>query len=296
MKVLVTGARGFVGPYLVDELRRHGHDVVPTSLNHPARCDLSDTAAVERLVKEVSPEAVAHLAAISHVPGAWKDPKAVERANVGNTERLCRALSENGKPVVFLLASSAMVYGGGTGSSYFHEKSKPHPSNPYGQTKLLAESAAKKFEGNNVRVYVARAFNHTGPGQTDDFLIPALSARIKRAENGAAIPVGNLNVARDFSDVRDIVRAYRLILEKRPRQRLFVLGSGKATPLKKILGTLVGFSKKRISLEVDAALLRPSDPPLIASDPRLAKKILGWTPRIPLKKTLLDVYNSVSTK
>ncbi len=296
MRVLVTGASGFVGPHLIQELEQHGHIVIPTSLkNSPNPCDLLDEKAVEKLVRRTKPQAVVHLAGMSNLGKSWKNVAFTIDANTVPTRHLCRALEKTHSPALFLLVSTATVFDLRSEKT-FDEKSRPKPKNPYAASKLAAEYLLRSFESRRLKTYIARPLNHTGPGQTTEFAVPAFAKRIIEARNGGVITVGNINVKRDISDVRDIVRAYRLILEKKPRERLFVLGTGKAAAMKDILREFSRLSGKKISLRVDMKLLRPSDPKSITVNPALAKKVLGWKAQIPLKQTLRDVYNSVSTR
>jgi len=302
MKILITGASGFVGHHLVRELKQHA--LTLTSLHRPRipfkkgfrfiRCDLRSLGAVNRLVKRVDPDAVVHLAGLASVAGPSKR-REILRSNVKATENLCRALALSGRERTLLLASSAAVYGSRPGK--VSERTQVRPNSPYALSKLAAENAARAFEKKGLRVYVARPFNHTGPGGSVAQVSWALARKVASVTSGGTISIGNLKARRDFSDVRDVVRAYRLIIEQMPSERLFVLGSGRLVAIGKILSTFVKLAGKTIRPVPDRALLRHVDHDTPAADTRLARKILRWSPRISLKKTLADVYREArSTK
>lgn len=293
MRVLITGGSGFVAPYLARELEKHGHDVVLTGFSKgaPNRCDLTSRSAVSRLIKRVRPDAVVHLAGISQTKSSKFSARDFFDANVVTTGNVCRALSDRRKPAVFLLASTGMVYGkGGKKGGTFNEKSLPQPASAYGLSKLGAEQVALRFESKYLKVYVARLFNHIGPGQTTDFVCSAFAHRIANALPGSAILVGDLSARRDFTDVRDIARAYRLILEKKPAPRVLVLGSGKAVTIQSILDQLVKISGKKIRVKKDASLSSSKEISALKSNPALAKRVLGWKAAIPLRETLKLIY------
>lgn len=174
------------------------------------------------------------------------------------------------------------------------EHSFPAPETAYGASKLAGEYIVRSYASEMFRPYIVRAFNHIGPGQGGDFVCPTLARKIVAAPDGGRITVGNLKVYRDFTDVRDVVRAYRLILEVKPAQDLFVIGSGRAVRIEEVLEELARISGKEITAEVDRSLVRNVDPPLLCADSSLAQHVLGWSPAIPMEQTLREVYGEAA--
>jgi GDP-4-dehydro-6-deoxy-D-mannose reductase len=203
-----------------------------------------------------------------------------------------------------LVASSSDVYGAPAPEDLPLREAAPlRATQPYGLSKIRAERAA--FEAaRDLPVAVVRAFNHTGPGQRADFVVPALTSRIDSAarRGESTIPVGNVEVRRDFSDVRDVARAYRLVLEalvtdRLPaRQRLYNVASGRAVTIREIVEVLAAIAAIDIAIEVDPALVRADDPPEIRGDASLIGSDLGWHPTIPLDVTLRDVFDEVRSR
>ena len=303
MKILVTGASGFVGSHLVRELSSRGHVVMATAAgtftadtaNVVLPCDITDREAVRRLVAEAQPEAVVHLAGISHVVEAGDEKSRLSHINIGGTENLCSACTDELDGILFLFVSSAHVFRQGQDEQQPIRESSPlEPVNAYGQSKLAGEYIVRTHASASFRPWIVRPFNHIGPGQAPGFVCPSLARRIVDAEDGGTISVGNLNAFRDFTDVRDIVRAYRLILEKRPRADLFVLGSGRALRIRDVLDEFIRISGKSVEARVETALLRENDPVKLEVDSGLARRELGWECDIPMAQTLEDIYRDVS--
>lgn len=303
MRVLITGASGFVGPHLARELLAGGHQVELSApmrfeLRHQSTtlnahvCDLLDANSARQLIEITKPEAVIHLAGLSHVHQGTQNRAKMVDLNVTATGTICAALAETKTKSCFLLVSSALLYPASeNGETVVNETTAPKPDLPYGLSKLAAEYVAKCFASETLRIYVARPFNHIGPGQTRDFVCPGLAHRIVVAEDGGTIAVGNLRAKRDFTDVRDMVRAYRLLIEKQPKQDTFVLGSGTSVAIQEILERLIQISGKKITTTVDPELLRSIDPPCFRADSGLAKELIGWRPEISLTQSLQDIYN-----
>lgn len=303
MRVLVTGASGFVGQHLVKELLSAEHHVISTarkkfplannSSNHEfIAADVCLFDNVKNLIRKSKPDAVIHLAAMPHVGKSWKKKEDLIDLNVFSVDHLCRALAESGKKTTFLLISSAMIYDSPPHTK-LSEFSKLNPNSPYGMSKLAAEMIARQYQSKNFDLYIARPFNHTGPGQSTDYVCPAFATRIFNAKEKDTIKVGNLKAERDFSDVRDIVKAYRLIIEKKPKEKLFVLGAGRPIQVKEILDYFIKISGKKLRVRIDPTIFRPLDHPYLVSNPNLAKKVLGWKTEIPIYETLKDIYESL---
>jgi GDP-4-dehydro-6-deoxy-D-mannose reductase len=302
VKVLLTGGNGFVAPFLAHELARAGHDVFITGhkpredLDFPfMEADLSDRSQAYEVIKWASSDAVVHLAGISNVAAADADrARKIVSSNIDTTHFMCEAMHRLQRPAAFLFVSTGLVYKPISDLNFpgYDEESALGPVNDYGWTKLSAEALVRVYNSQLLKTYIARPFNHTGPGQDLRFVCPTLADRVIKARSGDKIPVGNLQAERDFSDVRDIVRAYRLILEQKPEQRTFVLGSGQARPISEILSFFLEYSGKNISFEVSQDLLR-TEHDRVCSRPELAQKVLNWVPAIPLSRTLADLYDFV---
>lgn len=190
-----------------------------------------------------------------------------------------------------------MVYGQTAAKmTRLNEKSKTRPVSPYGKSKLAAERVVTSFTSPLFHTTIVRPFNHTGPGQSPELVCPAFAWRIVKAKPGSKIPVGDLRGRRDFTDVRDVVRAYRLIVEKQPKDPLFVIGSGRAVPISFILKTLLKISKKSVRAVTDPNLLQRADLRILIADPKLIRKRLGWKAQIPLQTTLRDIYREALSK
>lgn len=304
MRVLIIGAMGFVGKYLLRELRRARHDIFAADLRVANRvsskeeglltfeCDIRNRDQVQKVILESQPDAVVNLAGVAHVIEAARDRARLLDVTVGGTENLCLAVTEmNRYAIPVLLISSSLVYHGITlRSSAVSEDTAPHPGSAYGCAKLAAEYALKSFESDYLRPYIVRAFNHIGPGQDPSFVCSGFARRIAKASEGAVIEVGNLAAHRDFSDVRDIVRAYRLILEKKPAPSLFVLGRGVTVSIQEIFNKLVAFSGKHVTAWVNPELVRRRDDADFFADIQRARNELGWNCEIPLDETLQDIY------
>ncbi len=302
MRVLVTGLTGFVGRHLAKELRQHGHDVFgtflgsipkdfavdPSSLHH---LDISDHSKVLQLVEHIKPEAVIHLAGIATTTHAAKEADHLFRVNVCGTANIAHAVHVLKSDVSLLVVSSAFVYGGSeeSGRHIFSETSPVSPRGIYGSTKLAAEFAAQFFASDLCRVYVARPFNHVGVGQDSSFVVPGFVKRIKNAKNGDTIETGSLNAFRDFTDVRDVVRGYRRIIELKPHERCFVFGSGRSYQIKQVFDRLCQIANKNLNHHVNESFVRGHDSAQYLADFSLAERVIGWRPEIALDESLKAV-------
>ena len=303
MRVLVTGADGFVGRHTLSELARHGHDVIAASLNPGQvngipvhKLDVTNSAEITRFVQDVDPDAVIHLAGLAHTKDTEGNLPLLFDVNVASVSHLCEALRAAAKTRKrsVLIVSSAFVYGGGhkEGLLTCDESTPLTPRGSYGYSKAAAEASALMYDGQGLKVYVARPFNHIGPGQHPSFVVAGFAQRIARAGDGdgEAIITGSLDSKRDFTDVRDVARGYRLILEKSPAQNTFVFGSGKPVRIQEIFSQLCQLSGKNLTNTVDPALVRPNDDSIVTGSSRLALDVLGWRPEISLRQSLEDAY------
>lgn len=314
MKVLVTGAGGFVGRWLLPALVAEGHEVLGTRLPGEAPpaflseaerrhvrwlpLDLRDTDSVRAAVDEV-PDAVVHLAAIASGAEARRDPGLAWEINAAGTARLADALGarrrEDAGDPVLLLISSAEVYGAVASPRPRRETDEPAPVSPYAASKLGAEIAALEVARRaGLRVVIARAFPHTGPGQTDRYVVPALARRLKAARRLGAgfVKTGNLEPVRDFLDVRDVVRAYVALLSRGEPGVSYNIASGEGVALRQVFDRLTALIGVSATPEVDRELIRTGDLPHLVGDASRLRARTGWVPRFTLDQTLQDVVDA----
>ncbi len=295
MFALVTGSNGFVGPYLVEELRRRGHEVAELAVG----VDIGDRAAIDVEVKAFTERieagqatAVFHLAALSHVGRSWSDPASVVRVNVGGTANLLGSLSAAGFEGRFLFVSSAEVYGNRNDLERISESVGPAPLSPYAASKLAAEEFVKQaWRAFGIDVLITRPFNHIGPGQSPDFLVSALARRIVAAErsNASSIEVGNLSAVRDFLDVRDVVRAYCDLVEQAPSGEVFNVASGRGVAVSEVLDRMLRLANTELRAEVSDALVRKVEVPRLVGDASKLEAATSFAPRFALESTLKAV-------
>jgi len=290
VRSLITGGRGFVGTWLADHLREQGDEVVAIDYE----VDVTDPVALLEAVTAAAPDAIYHLAALTHVGESWKDPLQVLQVNVIGTAALLAAARQCGTDPRVLVTSSAEVYGAVTDPSLMplDELTPTAPLTPYAASKLAAEALiGQAFRGHGQEVIVVRPFNHIGPGQTPNFAVPALAQRIVEANRrgDSSIAVGNLAARRDFTDVRDVVKAYRLLIESGTPGEVYNVCSGHDVAIEEIATTLLRLAGTSLEFKTDPALTRPVEVPVLRGDPTRLQRATGWKPEIPLDQTLADV-------
>jgi GDP-4-dehydro-6-deoxy-D-mannose reductase len=299
VRVLVSGGTGFAGRWLIRELTSAGHAAIPTP-DHQV-LDITDARAVTRVVHAVSYDAIAHLAAIASRAVAQGDPSRAQAVNVRGTANVIAAAAAASPPIPILFTSTSEVY------------ARVEPSfgpitelcaveageDAYRRSKRDAEVLIEAAADGGLPVVITRAFNHTGPGQRAEFAVPAFAHRILVAKRRGEdeIVAGDVDVERDIGDVRDTVRAYRLLLEGlvgqsiQPRS-VYNVATGRAVRLRDIIETMASFAGIKIRIRRDASLIRPDDPRRIVGDASALQRATGWTPRIPLDRTLQDVLEA----
>lgn len=285
-RALVTGADGFVGRHLTAHLRASGDDVVSNTV------DITDRDALLASFDREAAEVVYHLAAQADVGGSWTDPVSTLRVNVEGTANVLDAARLTGCRRV-VAVTSADVYGAVTeGDLPLDEEQPVRPVSPYAASKAAADMVCIQAGlGHGLDVIRVRAFNHLGPGQSDRFVASAIASRVVACERdgSAVVRVGNLDARRDFTDVRDVVRAYRSLMSDGIAGEAYHVCSGVDRSVRSLADTLIGLSSADIRLETDPDLFRPVDLKVLRGDNRKITRQTGWTPTIAIEQTLSDL-------
>lgn len=283
MKVLVTGGAGFVAGHLRSELVSAGHevilsDIVDITLPNYVKADLTDRSAILKLIDDAKPDAIVHLGAISFVPEAEKNPDRLKQINLGGTESILEGIKRSVPKAKLLFASTALVLGG--------------ELTPYAAMKLAAEGVVAQFGWEGYSAIIARPANHTGPGQSDKFVVPAFVRQALNIKSGRQehFVVGNLDSIRDFTDVRDVVRAYRMLLESKDAKGAYSICSDCRMRIGQLLETIANVVGVKPIFKVDEKLWRPTDVAQVIDTARI--KALGWRSEIPIEKTIQDMVES----
>lgn len=290
-RALITGLRGFTGHYLAQELTAAGYRVFGTALPGEAggpdifTVDMCDRDAVAAMIDEVQPDVVAHLAGIAFV--AHANAELIYRVNIVGTRNLLEALAaQRHAPSAVLLASSANIYGN-AGVAVIDETVPPAPANDYAVSKLAMENMARLWN-DKLPIIIARPFNYTGVGQTDNFLLPKIVSHFRR--NAREIELGNLAIARDFSDVRMVATSYRRLLNVAPSGQAFNVCTGEAHSLASVIGTMSAIAGYDIEVKVNPAFVRANDVlTLVGSNDKLTS-VIGAVEPTPLADTLRWMY------
>jgi GDP-4-dehydro-6-deoxy-D-mannose reductase len=299
MRALVTGAGGFVGRHLVAHLSAAGDEVVTLDRHGSRPVDITDPTATSEAVAAAAPEIVYHLAGWANVGSSWQHPREVFDANAVGTLHVLLACRDAGVRRV-LVVGSADLYGRVEPHELpLTERSPLRPTSPYAASKAAAEVLAlQAYLGSGLETVCARPFNHLGPGQSEDFVAPGLAARIARAERAGrrAIPVGNLSARRDFTDVRDVVRAYRLMVQHGSPGEVYNVCSGTDVSIEDLANRLLVHAGGDLELETDPGLLRPVDLPILRGDATKLAEATGWRPELPLEQTLADLLADMRSR
>jgi GDP-4-dehydro-6-deoxy-D-mannose reductase len=310
LKVLITGITGFVGGYLAEFLLKKSYQVYGTylhpgslenvpGLEHQATlypCDLTQSEAIETVCKEILPDRIYHLAGMSNVKKSWTEREATLKANLFGALNLLESVRKFVPSAQILMVSSSEVYGNvDPNHQPIMENFPVHPVTPYAVSKASLELLCYPYlYTDKLRIVIVRPFNHTGPRHDPSFVCPDFARQIAQIEKGLREPiihVGNLDARRDFSDVRDVVRGYHMILEKGGNGQIYNIASGKVYSIKELLGILISLSPAKIEIRPDPKRLRPSDIYALSGDITKVRHEIGWTPEIPICDTLKDILN-----
>jgi GDP-4-dehydro-6-deoxy-D-mannose reductase len=287
VRTFVTGASGFVGTWLTRHLEACGDTVYPLR----DEFDIADEVVVAREAATAAPEVIYHLAGLADVGRSWEIPAETFRVNALGTLVLCEVARQLVPRPRVILVSSAEVYGI-AGGTPLGEETPLRPVTPYAASKVAAEYVGlQAFLGHGLEVVRVRPFNHVGPGQAESFVVSALARRVAEAERAGTdeIRVGDLSSARDFTDVRDVVRAYRLLAGLGRPGEVYNVCSGVAVPIRTVLDEIVALAARPVTPIEDPALRRPVELPVLVGDASKLVALTGWKAEIPLRQTLVDV-------
>ena len=300
VRVLITGGTGFVGTHLIRFLRARAADVaVLASKCRPATnqglkyydVDIRDADRVRTAVREFTPHHVYHLAGISTVADSRADPRLTYEVNVLGAYNLFEAAMSLPSPPRILNISTSQVYA--ASSAPLTEDSPVRPENAYAASKAMAELVAMQYRKFSIGgIITARAFNHTGPGQSATFVLPSIARQFAEIQSGKRPPIlrlGNLNVNRDFTDVRDVVRAYAMLLEKGKAGEIYNVCSGNGISLTVVLDRFQALAGTKVTIESDPDKVRSDEISTICGDAAKIRAATGWFPEISLETTILDL-------
>lgn len=299
-KVLIFGVAGFVGSYLTREFQNTGYQVFGSDICENSsienieyiKADLMDFKSVESVISRLNPQIIINLAAVSSVGLSWKIPQTTVSVNVVGALNILEAARKlDVLPKVMFIGSSEEY---DMSDKPISEDMKLNANNPYGISKVTQERFAELYrERYGMKVYCVRPFNHTGVGQKDTFVLPSFckqAAEIEKSGKPGVIKVGNLSAKRDFSHVKDIVRAYRIIIESDDCGIVYNVGSGKAYGLDEMLEYIISLCSQKITIEIDPDRFRPVDTPIICCDNNLIEKKLKWKPEFSVFDALNEIY------
>lgn len=308
-RLLITGATGFVGKHIIKLLQKNGEYEIygtyrkekeflqETDTLHFVHLDLLEKEAVKQALEDIRPDSIIHLAAQANVSLSVKDPIATFHTNIDSQLNLFQSLREleMGETKV-LVVSSAEVYGHVKPDDLPVDEETPHrPANPYAVSKIAQDYLGFQYHlSYGLPIVRVRPFNHIGPGQSTGFVVSDFAKQVAEIEKGVQEPVikvGNLKARRDFTDVRDIVKAYALLLEKGVSGEVYNAGSGVSHSAQEILDLLIEASFVEIRVEQDPNRMRPSDIPEIRSDNTKIEQTTGWKPEIPFEQTIKDTLD-----
>lgn len=314
MKALITGVTGFVGSHLASFLRDEGVEVIGTCRNRSNQqdadpydaelfkdvrlfeCELRDAAAVDAVLAAERPDYLFHLAAQSFVPASWASPSDTIHNNVAGQVNLLDSIRRHGLPTKVLVAGSSEEYGEVHADELPVTEFNPlRPMNPYAISKIAQDFLAMQYYRQyGVPIVRMRTFNHIGPRQNEHFVTSSFAKQIAEIEKGLRPPVlyvGNLEAQRDFTDVRDVVRAYWLAIQYGVPGECYNIASGRSRSIGSLLQQLLSLSPIAVTIEQDAPRMRPSDVPIVIGDAAKFSSLTGWQPEIPIETTMQEVLD-----
>jgi GDP-4-dehydro-6-deoxy-D-mannose reductase len=299
-RILITGGTGFVGGHLIRHLKSPDAKLIVVSSSDVTtresdvdycKADIRDADDVAAVVREAKPDHVYHLAGVSSVPDSWQNPRTTFDVNVTGSYNVFEAAMRLPAPPSILNVSTSQVYA--KSDAALSETSPLGPDNPYAASKAMTELLAVQYKRwPSGGIITVRAFNHTGPGQLPSFVMPSIAKQLAEVEAGLRPPVlkvGNLNVKRDFTDVRDVVEAYCNLLNSAAIGEIYNVCSGRAVLLADIVRALQKNCRVEVEIEVDTSRVRPSEVAQMLGDPGKINRVTGWRARIPLESTLQDL-------
>ncbi|MCP3682746.1 MAG: NAD-dependent epimerase/dehydratase family protein [bacterium] len=298
MKSLITGVGGFVGPHLVNQLVSEGDTVFGFDRNKSEikncetySCDITNKADVLDKIIKIKPDKIFHLAGQSSVEKSWDIPDITKKVNVEGTRILLDAVIRAKISPKILIVSSAEVYGSPK-KTPIKETQPVNPESPYAESRVEQEKLAMEYYKKGLHIIISRSFNHSGPNQPPVFVCSDFAKQIVEIERNNQEPimhVGNLDVKRDFTDVRDVVIAYSLALKKAPFGEIYNICSGNAHFIRELLGILISSSKMDIQVKQEEDRIREKDSPILEGDNSKFKAATNWKPKIQVESMLKDI-------
>lgn len=296
--ILVTGSEGFVGSHLITTLKESLNKIIPVChpLLQPRRgryvpLDILRADATRATIKNYKPDIVFHLAAVSSVAKSFTDRPLTYTTNVIGTLNLLEGLKNLNKNASFFFVSTCEIYGGGQNLA---ESSPIVLKNPYAVSKYAAELICQDYGSENIAWTILRPFNHTGPGQSDDFVLPTIARQvveIEKEKRAPLIEIGNVEITREFMNVADVIRAYKLAVEKCPGRDIYNIASGRGYTLGQAIKILQQLSKTKFTIRTDPRKMRKVDIPILTGNADKFSRLTGWQPKVEFEKTMEDLLN-----
>lgn len=297
-RILVTGAEGFVGSHLIKILKESLNIIIPTCfpLLKPKHgkfinLDITNIDMVREVFKTHNPDIIFHLAAVSSVAKSFLDRPFTYHTNVMGTVNLLEVAQSLNKKIKFIFISTCEVYGGGEN---LKEDAAIVLKNPYAVSKYAGELICQEYANSGMEIIILRPFNHTGPGQSEDFVVPTIARQVAEIERGKKIPLielGNTEIRREFMDVMDVVLAYKLAIEKSLVPDIYNISSNKSHSLADIIEIFRKLTRVKFDIKIDPSRLRKTDIPVLIGNGEKFSRLTGWKPKRNLEKTIEDTLN-----
>ena len=299
-KILITGIEGFVGSYLAEYLQKRKYKIFGIHFAEPFkkigqlyRCDIKDYSKTLKILKEVKPDAIFHLAAQSSVAQGEKNISDTFSINVQGTLNILESIRQANITSRIVYISSCAVYG--QSKIKLAENSNAKPISFYATSKLCSEKICQYYASHyGLNIVILRPFSHTGAGQNENFIFPRVAKRVAEIEAGLAKPlltVGNIDIRHDYMDILDIIRAYEITLNKCKSGEVYNITSGKPRQIRKEIEYIISLTNKKIKIESDKRLIRTNDISLLTGNAEKFSKLTGWKPRVNFHETLINLLN-----